>query len=128
MNLPRILLVQDLSNDLNFAMSALADIGLLDQTCVVRDEQEAIDFLYGRKEFGRRPVDLPAMVLLGSGLPPAKSLQLLAQIRQDPKLHRMPVIMMIASPSKDTVQKAYELRFGECAAAGLFEASWFRGC
>ena len=107
---PRILLVQDLSDDLNAAMSALVDNGLLDQTSVVRNEQEAIDFLYGRKKFGRHPSDLPALVLLGAGLPPAKSLQLLEQIRQDPKLHRMPVVMMIASPAKEIVQKAYELR------------------
>jgi len=108
--LPRILLVQDLSDEANSAMSALADNGLLDQTCVVRDDQEAIDFLHGRKKFGRRPSDLPALVLLGSGLPTSKSLHLLEHIRQDPKLHRMPVVLMIASPTKEVLQKAYELR------------------
>ena len=106
---PRILLVQDLSDDMSAIVATLADTGLLDQTSVVRDEVEAFDFLRMNKKVARDTASLPAVILLGPSLPPAKSLHLLQRIREDARLHRIPVVMLVQAGT-DAVRRAYELR------------------
>ena len=74
---------------------------------VVRDGQEALDFLYRRAEHADAPrVDL---VLLDLNLPRYDGRQVLERIRADPDLTHMPVVILTTSSSEEDVLRSYKL-------------------
>ncbi len=105
----RILLVEDASDDWQIALSTFSDIGLMNQTCVVKDDDEVLDFLHVRGAFKRRAPGLPAVILLGANLAWCKGLRVLHHVRNDPILRRVPVVMMSAALEPHMLQSAYDL-------------------
>jgi two-component system response regulator len=130
----RILLVEDTPAEWRLALSGLSETGLMGQTTVVKDQDEALDFLQARGAFRRRPSGLPAVVVLGPSVKWPAALLLLKRVRADPALRRIPVVIVAASPDADMLQSAYDhgvnslVRSGEdvdthaqrYAALGLF--------
>jgi CheY-like chemotaxis protein len=130
----RILLVEDTPAERRLALSGLAENGLMEQTTVVKDKGEALDFLQARGPFRRRPSGLPAVVVLGPNLKAIAALSLLKEIRADPALRRVPVVIIAVAPDAQMVRSAYEhgvnglvrshqdvkVRAGRYAALGLF--------
>jgi CheY-like chemotaxis protein len=106
--LPRILLVEDTPLESELARSSLARSGLLEHMTLVKDQDEALDFLYARGPFQRRPSGLPAVVVLGPNLRQPAAFSLLTHIRTDATLRRLPVVMIAAEPDGQTVRTAYE--------------------
>lgn len=104
----RILLVEDAPGECRLALSGLAVNGLMEQTTVVKDQGEALDFLHARGPFRRRPSGLPAVVVLGPNLEWVAALSLLKEIRADATLHRVPVVIMAAAPDAQMVRSAYQ--------------------
>ena len=107
-NLSRILLVEDTVAEWRLALSCLAQNGMLEQTTVVKDQDEALDFLHARGSFRRRPSGLPAVVVLGPNLKKTSAWSLLQDIRNDETLRRVPVVMIADEPDAETVRGAYE--------------------
>jgi CheY-like chemotaxis protein len=68
---------------------------------------EALDFLHHRGEHGDAPT--PDLILLDLNLPRKNGREVLEEIKTDPKLRRIPVLVMTTSRADQDIQKAYSL-------------------
>lgn len=105
----RILLVEDSARDAELILSALEPHQLSGQVVHVRDGAEALDYLYRRGEFAGRPDDQPVLMLLDLKLPKVDGLEVLRQIKADPALKMIPVVMMTSSRQEQDLVRSYEL-------------------
>jgi CheY-like chemotaxis protein len=96
-----ILLVDDDPDDVTLAMRALARQNLANRVHVVGDGAEALAYL---RESGR-----PRLVLLDLKLPKVTGLEVLEQIRRDPRLQTLPVVILTSSREEPDVARAYAL-------------------
>lgn len=108
-NLKRILLVEDSLRDAEMALDALAAYNLANDVCHVRDGAEALDYLYRRGEFAGRTNDQPVVVLLDLKMPKVDGLEVLRQIKGDPALKLIPVVVMTSSREEQDLVKSYQL-------------------
>jgi CheY-like chemotaxis protein len=104
----RILLVEGTPAEWRLALSSLSQNGMLEQTTVVKDQEEALDFLHARGTFRRRPSGLPAVVVLGPNLQKTSAFSLLQDIRADETLRRLPVVMIAEEADAESIRSAYE--------------------
>lgn len=107
--LARILLAEDSINDYELTISALAESGLANEVVWVKDGQEALDYLYRRGRFSGRAADHPAVVLLDLKMPRVDGLQVLEQVKGDPTLKAVPVVMLTSSREESDVVRSYGL-------------------
>jgi CheY-like chemotaxis protein len=104
-----ILLVEDNHQDETLILRTLRKVNLANQVDVVRDGQQALDYLFGVGEFaGRAPTDLPIVVLLDINLPRVSGLDVLAQLRADPRTHLVPVVILTSSDEERDRLQSYE--------------------
>jgi CheY-like chemotaxis protein len=108
-DLKRILLVEDSANDVELTLSALAENLLANEVVVVRDGEEALDYLMRRGIFKMRTPGNPAVVLLDLKLPKVDGLEVLKVIKTDPSLRTVPVVMLTSSREEQDVVKSYSL-------------------
>jgi|SRR5471030_119583 len=108
-SLKRILLVEDSQRDAELILEALGTNQLANEVVHVRDGAEALDYLYRRGEFATRSDDQPAMMLLDLKLPKVDGLEVLRQIKGDPALKTIPVVMMTSSRQEQDLVNSYEL-------------------
>jgi CheY-like chemotaxis protein len=100
-----ILLVEDDPGDELMIREALGETG--NRLHVARDGEEALDFLYRRGDHGQAPrVDL---VLLDLSLPKQHGGTVLAQIRTDPALTHLPVVVLTGSAAEADIASSYRL-------------------
>src|SRR5258706_7043945 len=107
--LGRILLVEDDPKDIELTLEALGEYNLANEVEVVRDGQQAFDFLNGGGNYGRRAKETPAVLLLDLKLPKVNGLEVLQQIRSDAKLKLMPVVVLTSSREEKDMLGSYEL-------------------
>lgn len=105
--LKRILLVEDNPKDVELALVALAKSRLADDVVVVRDGAEALDYLRAEGDYADRARGNPALVLLDLKLPKVDGLQVLEQIKSDPALRAIPVVMLTASREERDLSRSY---------------------
>jgi CheY-like chemotaxis protein len=104
-----ILMVEDNPQDEKLMLRALSKVNLANQVDVVRDGQQALDYLFREGEFaGREGVDFPAIVLLDIGLPRVSGLEVLKRLRDDPKTHLQPVVILTSSDEERDRLASYE--------------------
>jgi CheY-like chemotaxis protein len=108
-DLKKILLVEDSSYDVELALEALAENNLANEVVVTRDGQEALDFLYRRGDYRLRSPGLPAVVLLDLKLPKVDGLEVLRQIKSDPEMRVLPVVMLTSSREEVDLVSSYNL-------------------
>lgn len=104
-----ILLVEDNPKDLELTLAALEQCQLANSVDVVRDGEEALDYLYRRKHFADRSNGDPAVVLLDLKLPKIDGLEVLEKIKGDPELRQTPVVMLTSSREERDLLKSYSL-------------------
>lgn len=106
MSYKAILLVEDNPQDEMLALRALSKVNLLNQVDVVRDGQQAIDYLFQQGEFADLAGHpLPAVVLLDLGLPRLSGLDVLERLRAEPRTQFLPVAVLTSSDEeRDRVQ------------------------
>lgn len=107
--LRRILLVEDKANEVELTLAALEEHNLANEVVVARDGVEALDYLYARGKFAGRPVGHPAVVLLDLKMPRLNGLDVLRQIKTDPHLKRVPVVMLTSSREEPDLVQSYDL-------------------
>lgn len=107
--LKRILLVEDNLNDVELALEALGHHKLANEVVVARDGVEALQYLRREGPFADRPQGNPAMVLLDLKLPKLDGLQVLKEIKRDPALRTVPVVMLTSSREESDLVMSYEL-------------------
>lgn len=108
-NLKRILLVDDSPRDREMAIDALAASNLANGVVALRDGAEALDYLFRRGEFADRRDERPVVVLLDLKMPKVDGLEVLRQIKNDPELKTLPVVIMTSSREEQDVVRSYRL-------------------
>lgn len=99
----RILLIEDNPSDVLFIREALAETGTELHLDVVGDGEKGLEFL--RNE----GTDLPDLVIVDINLPRLEGLEVLEEIRHDPNLRRLPVIVLSTSDLDRDIDRAYDL-------------------
>jgi len=108
-SLKRILLVEDSVRDAEMALNGLAEFNLANHVLHVRDGVEALDYLYRRDQFADRPIGPPALVLLDLKMPRLDGMEVLRQMKGDPELKSIPVVVMTSSREEPDLVQAYAL-------------------
>jgi CheY-like chemotaxis protein len=108
-SLKRILLVDDSPRDTELALDALAQNNLANQVVALRDGAEALDYLYRRGQFADRTAGQPAVVMLDLKMPKVDGIEVLRQIKSDPQLQMIPVVVLTSSREEQDVVKSYQL-------------------
>ena len=109
MNLKHILLVEDSPYDVELILTALAENHVANEVVITRDGEEALDYLYRRGAFEQRPDCNPAVVLLDLKMPKVNGLEVLKQIKADPALKAIPVVMLTSSREERDLVSSYRL-------------------
>jgi chemotaxis family two-component system response regulator Rcp1 len=102
-----ILLVEDNAGDSRLAVEALKESKLRNNLHIVVDGMEAMDFLYKRGKYLQVP--RPDLILLDLNLPKKDGREVLAEIKADPDLKRIPVVILTISKAEEDVLKSYNL-------------------
>lgn len=90
-------------------LRALRKVNLANQVEVVRDGQQALDYLFGEGEFAQRTgSDPPAVMLLDINLPRVGGLDVLSRVRSDPRTRLVPVVMLTSSDEERDRMRSYE--------------------
>ncbi|CAA7627506.1 response regulator [Magnetospirillum sp. SS-4] len=104
-----ILLVEDNRQDEMLIMRALRKVNLANTVDIVRDGQQALDYLFREGEFAGRPdTGSPAVVLLDINLPRVNGLDVLRQLRRDPRTSLVPVVLLTSSDEERDRLTGYE--------------------
>ena len=109
MNAKRILLIEDSPQDAELVLFALEPNRLAGEVMHVRDGAEALDYLYRRGDFSDRADGQPILILLDLKLPKIDGLEVLRQIKGDPDLEMIPVVMMTSSRQEQDLLRSYQL-------------------
>jgi chemotaxis family two-component system response regulator Rcp1 len=102
-----ILLVEDSPADVRLTREALKDAKVLNTLHVVRDGVAAMAFLRRQGEYSDSPI--PDLILLDLNLPKKDGREVLAEIKQDNTLKRIPVLVLTTSKAEEDVMRTYNL-------------------
>jgi chemotaxis family two-component system response regulator Rcp1 len=100
-----ILLIEDNKADIRLIEEALKTTSLAYQMITVRDGVEAIKYLYQQGEYINQPH--PDLILLDLNLPKKDGREVLAEIKSDPNLKYIPVIVLTTSRNEDDIFYSY---------------------
>ena len=104
---PDILMVEDNPADVRLAQEAFRDSGAQNTLHVARDGVEAMDYLMKRGKFPQAAK--PDLVLLDLNLPRKSGREVLAEIKANTTLMRIPVIVLTTSRAASDIQTTYDL-------------------
>jgi two-component system response regulator len=104
-----ILLVEDNPLDAELSMNALKNNGVANEITWVRDGADALDFLFCRGPFSDRTDVPPRLVLLDLKMPRVNGLEVLAAMKSDERVRRVPVVVMTSSQEERDLAMTYHL-------------------
>jgi CheY-like chemotaxis protein len=123
-----ILLTDDDEEDLQMTQEALRESRLGNDLRITRDGEELMDYLHRRGRYSD-PSDAPrpGLILLDLNMPRKDGREALAEIKVDPDLRRIPVIMLTTSKAEEDIFRSYDLGVNSFISkpvtfAGLVEA------
>ncbi|MBS3029657.1 MAG: response regulator [Dolichospermum sp. DET50] len=102
-----IFLVEDNKADVRLIQEALKIISLPHQVVTVRDGIEAITYLHQEGEYTNAL--RPDLILLDLNLPQKNGIEVLEEIKSDPRLKSIPVIILTTSKNQDDILRCYNL-------------------
>lgn len=109
MNEKTLLLVEDNPQDEMLILRALHKARIANRIDVVRDGQQAVDYLFNQGEFAQEGGrELPVVVLLDISLPRLSGLEVLRIIRADARTRLLPVVILTSSDEEKDRLKSYE--------------------
>jgi CheY-like chemotaxis protein len=103
----QVLLVEDDPGDELITREAFEENEVRNVLHVVRDGEEALDFLYQRGRYADAP--RPGLILLDLNLPRFDGREVLAQIKSDPELMAIPVVVLTTSEAEEDILRSYQL-------------------
>jgi len=104
------LLVEDSPDDAELTIRAFEKSRLVNDVVLVRDGQEALDYLFGTGSYAGRDLSvMPELVLLDLKLPKLGGLEVLRRMRQDPRTRRQPVVVLTSSNEEQDIISSYDL-------------------
>jgi CheY-like chemotaxis protein len=103
-----ILIIEDEEAHAELTKRAIRKAGYAGQIDVVTDGEAALDYLHNRGNYKDKEIySLPVLVLLDIKLPGIDGIEVLKRIKQDPKLKRIPVIMLTTSAREQDIARSY---------------------
>ena len=102
-----ILLVEDNPGDARLTIEAMREAKVRNRMHVVEDGVQAMEFLRRQGNFGDVP--RPDLILLDLNLPRKDGREVLAEVKADPNLKRIPVVILTTSRAEEDVIRAYDL-------------------
>jgi len=102
----KVLVVEDTEEDITIIKRAMRKSEVKCELSFARDGEEALDFLHRRGEFEDAP--RPDLILLDLNLPKITGLEVLAKVKEDDRLRRIPVIVLTISEREEDMVKAYD--------------------
>ncbi|HEY3321682.1 MAG TPA: response regulator [Planctomycetota bacterium] len=107
--LKRILLAEDNANDIELTLEALSAHHLANEVVVVRDGAEALDYLRREGKYKLRTPGNPAVLLLDIKMPKVDGLEVLKQVRANPELKTVPIVILTSSREERDIVESYRL-------------------
>jgi CheY-like chemotaxis protein len=102
-----ILIVDDSADDIEFTLSALEGTKLANDVNVVNDGVEAMEYL--RKEGKYASATTPSLVLLDLNMPRKDGREVLTDMKADPELRKIPVVILTTSQAEEDIVRSYDL-------------------
>jgi chemotaxis family two-component system response regulator Rcp1 len=102
-----ILMVEDNPGDVRLTMEALRDAKVLNHMSVAADGVEAMAFL--RREGKHAHAPRPDLILLDLNMPRKDGREVLAEVKEDPDLRRIPVVILTTSTAEKDIVESYNL-------------------
>jgi two-component system response regulator len=103
-----ILLVEDSPDDVELTLRAFRQTRIVNQVVVARDGVEALDYLFGTGAHAGRDTSIqPALMLLDLKLPRLSGLEVLKQVRGDPRTQLLRVVILTSSKEEQDVVQSY---------------------
>ena len=102
-----ILLIEDNPGDVRLTEEALKEGKVINRLSVVPDGVEAIEYLRKRGDYASAAT--PDLVLLDLNLPKKDGREVLAEVKQDPDLRKIPVVVLTTSRDEQDILKSYDL-------------------
>ena len=109
MNIRKILIAEDNANDAELMLVALQKHRLSNELIFVRDGAQALDYLYKRNEFADRGGQNPALVLLDLKMPKVDGIEVLKQVKSDPAMRSIPIVVLTSSREEQDLVQTYDL-------------------
>lgn len=106
MKMVHILLVEDNDGDIQLTLDAFEESKVKTRISVVKNGRDALDFLHRREGFAT--AEKPDLILLDINIPIFNGHEVLAEIKQDAELKKIPVIMLTTSSNPKDINQAYE--------------------
>lgn len=106
-----ILVLEDNPDHTRLIKDALNEKSFQHQIVAIADGTQAMDFLHRRGEYVDAP--RPDLILLDLNLPGKDGRELLAEIKADPRLRRIPIVVLTLSAAEEDIFKSYALQ-GNC--------------
>lgn len=105
-----ILMADDDEDDYLLAREALAESRLVNHLYFVRDGEELMDYLYQRGEYSQTVNSpRPGLILLDLNMPKKDGREALREIKSDPHLRQIPVVVLTTSRSPEDIYQIYDL-------------------
>jgi CheY-like chemotaxis protein len=105
-----ILLADDDEEDRMLTSDALAESRVVNDLRFVEDGEELLDYLYRRNRFAAEgAAPRPGLILLDLNMPKKDGREALKEIKADPELRRIPVIVLTTSKAEEDIYRTYDL-------------------
>jgi CheY-like chemotaxis protein len=105
-----ILLIEDNQADVTLTLRAIGEEIMTDRVRVARDGEEALDFLFRRgSHSGQAGIPRLRLILLDLKLGKVSGLEVLAEMKNDPRSKIIPIVVLSSSKQESDVRRSYEL-------------------
>ena len=102
-----ILLADDNATDAELTIRALEIGGVGEKVVWVQDGEAALQFMFRKGVYAQRPPGNPSVMLLDLNMPKVDGIEVLAQIKNDPRTRSTPVIVMSSSDQESDMMRSY---------------------
>ncbi|HWV46405.1 MAG TPA: response regulator [Nitrospira sp.] len=106
MNSIDILVVEDNDDDVVLIQAAFSEGKVINRLIIVRDGEEAMTYLRKQDAYAEAP--MPGIVLLDINMPKKNGFEVLADIKADPQLRALPVVMLTVSDREEDIVRSFE--------------------
>lgn len=104
-----ILMAEDDADDRLLAKDALSECGMAGELHFVENGEELLDYLQRRGKYSQSPHPRPGLILLDLNMPRKDGREALREIKNNPELRRIPVVVLTTSNAHMDIERAYEL-------------------
>lgn len=122
LNSIEILLIEDSPSDANLTMQSLQQAKITNRLHWVEEGEAAMDFLYQRGNYADAP--RPDLIVLDLNLPGMDGREILAEVKADVDLRRIPVVILTTSSNEEDVLRSYDLN-ANCYVTKPFNVQQF---